>query len=601
MEEFQFSGARRGSLAASIGDPIYQPKGFIHDLFKSDEGDGALACIWSVFDGRSGSNLGGGDDRERHVFIRSHFLPPDCIEVTRDGVPQKHPSQIKALKDEIRRWLVAPCTPELPTRHEKQKQKDEAIVPGMEESPPVIPATKPSGSFEEEAVPPNQESAQDSTTLQMFSVADIRDLNSFVIRLFANADAVAGFLNDQIKKSALKSAFDAQMGRRLGGYSNEENLKTVLVEILNEIIKGLSIYKEALFKGIVLRDETKRLRDQKNLKADDVIRLNRLLLEDVLDQELSGKPRGIWPVFPKFVHPSTARPPSPIEMRRASSERKILEWTDEEVGEGVPLFNEIAQQKEKIRKERLENPNDPDSHIGASGICEAEAVEGFILSLPLNEIKPFLFKWCCDPGMEIHCDASFYDALTSRLAQESTYVLINLFRGGPHALSESVKSKVADGICQAEKGCDLFAYRLAVFDPERDLFLEWLGKCARFFPRGFHERVFGHWTIINSRGLGSDIWARRSLLGSLISTLKRLPENQCRDAVRVVAGYYLQDKARRLRWLYDNGEDDGVGLVAELMDKAGVSSDAWPLWLKDILKSLTPEARSRATIMTTQL
>jgi hypothetical protein len=80
-----------------------------------------------------------------------------------------------------------------------------------------------------------------------------------------------------------------------------------------------------------------------------------------------------------------------------------------------------------------------------------------------------------------------------------------------------------------------------------------------------------------------------------------LPENQCRDAVRVVAGYYLQDKARRLRWLYDNGEDDGVGLVAELMDKAGVSSDAWPLWLKDILKSLTPEARSRATIMTTQL
>ena len=112
LKDFEFVGTRRGSLAASLGNAIYQTKGLIYDLFiEALDGGAQVECISKIFDGY---NLGGTEPKIRKVYIGSDFLPPDCIEVWRDGIAQTEPPQIKALKDEIRRSLKQPIETEEP-------------------------------------------------------------------------------------------------------------------------------------------------------------------------------------------------------------------------------------------------------------------------------------------------------------------------------------------------------------------------------------------------------------------------------------------------------------------------------------------------------
>ena len=76
-----FSGARNGSLAASLGDAISDTTARLHSLLMERLPKGApVPRVKQVFGGK---NVHGKDkeDPERRIFVRSEYLPADCIEV----------------------------------------------------------------------------------------------------------------------------------------------------------------------------------------------------------------------------------------------------------------------------------------------------------------------------------------------------------------------------------------------------------------------------------------------------------------------------------------------------------------------------------------
>jgi hypothetical protein len=73
-------------------------------------------------------------------------------------------------------------------------------------------------------------------------------------------------------------------------------LQKALLQDLNNVLQSQSIYSLQLFDGIELRPGTKELLSKKQHQRDELIRLNRLLLEDAYPSEFSKKPP------PEFWH-----------------------------------------------------------------------------------------------------------------------------------------------------------------------------------------------------------------------------------------------------------------------------------------------------------
>src|SRR4029453_19087372 len=68
--------------------------------------------------------------------------------------------------------------------------------------------------------------------------------------------------------------------------STPKKQKLALVQALDNILKGVLIYETVRFAGVALSPETLALRSQ-NPKGTDLIRLNRLLLEDAYPLEIA--------------------------------------------------------------------------------------------------------------------------------------------------------------------------------------------------------------------------------------------------------------------------------------------------------------------------
>ena len=109
---------------------------------------------------------------------------------------------------------------------------------------------------------------------------DFTDLKSLVLKLKNRTDSVSQFLRDQFDASAqsLLSVYDESE-------EPSETLKNAIVEELNWLLQGDSIYEETRFDGINLSTETEQLLEQ-NPEGEDLILLNRLLLEDAYPQEI---------------------------------------------------------------------------------------------------------------------------------------------------------------------------------------------------------------------------------------------------------------------------------------------------------------------------
>ena len=98
--DFGFPGARRGSLAASLGDALKRNTGAIYDLFSEDIGKADPdRHVQSVFKGR---NLDGGEDNERRFEINRDYLPGDCVGIFIDGVEINNPGKLRDFARRIR-------------------------------------------------------------------------------------------------------------------------------------------------------------------------------------------------------------------------------------------------------------------------------------------------------------------------------------------------------------------------------------------------------------------------------------------------------------------------------------------------------------------
>ncbi len=120
-----------------------------------------------------------------------------------------------------------------------------------------------------------------ATRSSMFSADNFEDMASFVTKLRHPLDAVSTFLNARLSGKTRQAL--ANYG---GGWATLEPLQTSLVQDINALIKGPSLYDAQRFAAVTMRPETEQLL-KRNPKEEDLIRLNRLLLEDAYTLEIS--------------------------------------------------------------------------------------------------------------------------------------------------------------------------------------------------------------------------------------------------------------------------------------------------------------------------
>ena len=126
-----------------------------------------------------------------------------------------------------------------------------------------------------------------------FSPDDIQDVHAFVQRLLPpKPDPVSKFLLDSGLTNNMDAAHPAN--------GDPNHLQSVLAANLNHIIAGPSIYDSNRFQGIRMRPATDELRRQ-DPSGQDLIRLNRRLLEDAYPVELGTNNLPVEPYLPVTI------------------------------------------------------------------------------------------------------------------------------------------------------------------------------------------------------------------------------------------------------------------------------------------------------------
>jgi hypothetical protein len=128
------------------------------------------------------------------------------------------------------------------------------------------------------------------TNSTSFSGGDITDVPAFVKKLSDKADPVSAFLSDKLDDTAKAVLADYSPTN-----TNPKALKSALSKTLTAAVSGPSIYDETRFKDVQLRPETKELLKQ-NPQGQNLMRLNRVLLEDAYPRELASTPATAWVV-----------------------------------------------------------------------------------------------------------------------------------------------------------------------------------------------------------------------------------------------------------------------------------------------------------------
>jgi hypothetical protein len=125
-----------------------------------------------------------------------------------------------------------------------------------------------------------------------FTPDGIKDADAFVNKVRANSDPVSKFLVDSGLTNNLDAAPPANGG--------PARLEFLLVANLNRILTGPSIYDSNRFQEIHLRPETRELLRQ-DPRGQDLVRLNRRLLEDAYPAELGTNNLPVEPYRPVTI------------------------------------------------------------------------------------------------------------------------------------------------------------------------------------------------------------------------------------------------------------------------------------------------------------
>lgn len=116
----------------------------------------------------------------------------------------------------------------------------------------------------------------------LFLKDDVTNFKSFALKLKDAIDPVSEFLKNQFKLSTkeLLDVYDDSS-------NPSEELQSSLIDELNEVLQsGVSIYNEARFADVSFREKTEVLMT-KNLLKEDIMYLNRHLLEDAYPEEIT--------------------------------------------------------------------------------------------------------------------------------------------------------------------------------------------------------------------------------------------------------------------------------------------------------------------------
>ncbi len=116
----------------------------------------------------------------------------------------------------------------------------------------------------------------------MFSAEDIVDFPRLIDRLRSRSDPVSTFVWGQLSKEDQLELINYQPSAPASKTS-----RTIVVNILNKLVGGTSIYTRERFHGIALRQQTVNLTVYDSHSGGAQSHLNRMLLEDAFPAELS--------------------------------------------------------------------------------------------------------------------------------------------------------------------------------------------------------------------------------------------------------------------------------------------------------------------------
>ncbi|GAK58616.1 Na+/solute symporter [Candidatus Vecturithrix granuli] len=129
--------------------------------------------------------------------------------------------------------------------------------------------------------------------IPLFEPDSFKDVKAFANKLKSpsNSDAVSRYIHSQFteqEQSAL-NAYD--------GTSNpDDNLKNIILSVLNKLIQERQLDDLDAFGNVTLSEETREVRGS-FIKDKELIRYNRMILEDVYPAELEKLPRSGWARF----------------------------------------------------------------------------------------------------------------------------------------------------------------------------------------------------------------------------------------------------------------------------------------------------------------
>jgi hypothetical protein len=114
-----------------------------------------------------------------------------------------------------------------------------------------------------------------------FGSGDFTDYSALAKKLTDKSDAVSAFLSAQ-----LDDGVKVELSAGSPSDAAVKAAKSGLAKDLNRIILGASVYEQARFRVVALRPETRKLLAQ-NPQGRDLVRLNRMLLEDAFPTEIA--------------------------------------------------------------------------------------------------------------------------------------------------------------------------------------------------------------------------------------------------------------------------------------------------------------------------
>ena len=114
-----------------------------------------------------------------------------------------------------------------------------------------------------------------------FFAGSFLNMPAFVAKISDKSNPLSKFLFEKFSPTTQEELAKHQQLKPL-----PESLQSLIIGVLNKIIKGGSIYNPTLFDGIKLREGSQNLQ-KKNPQGVELVCLNRMLLEDAYPEEIS--------------------------------------------------------------------------------------------------------------------------------------------------------------------------------------------------------------------------------------------------------------------------------------------------------------------------